>query len=82
MLPLESAIEPRTQPRYVVQDFVESVETVITLDHDGARRLPYERVVEEIERAETSILMRAIPQVKRIAPCNCISGGSNRSPCS
>jgi hypothetical protein len=44
------AIEPRTQPRDIVQDFVDGIEAIIALEHDDARRLPREGVIEQIER--------------------------------
>src|SRR5260370_12492947 len=47
---LESAIEPSTDMCDIVQDFLGGVEAIIALEHDGGRRLPRERVIEEIER--------------------------------
>src|SRR5215469_5840529 len=47
---LDRAGEACAQPCHVVQNFIESIEAIVPLEHNRCRRLPFERIVEEIER--------------------------------
>src|SRR2546422_154416 len=41
--------DPRADARHIVEDFINGVEPVIALEHDGVRSVTRERVIEEVE---------------------------------
>jgi len=43
--------DSRANARDVIEDFIDRVEAIIALKHDGCRRLVRENMVEEIERS-------------------------------